>query len=183
MKNDRPGTMDGDLERLIDAEVGRALDTFRAGDFEADIRRRIRERGGREGAPARPRALQVTAWVATAAILLAGGMILLTHVRRTPRAGLGVAIETVLRRAPGSLILEWEASRFPRAAEETSRPMNGQILTALMKAHHSSASISLPDKAGASPGTGRRLRPMTLEETYRILFIDRSIERVLALTS
>jgi hypothetical protein len=183
MKDHPPETTDKSFERLIKAEVDSALARLRTGNFEADVQRRIRERTGRKGGLPRLRAFPAWAWMATAVIVFAGLLILVTHPRTTPPRGLAVVIENVLSQAPGSRAPEREWSEPRRGAAEFSAPINGQIVTALMRARQGAASVPRTDKAQVANGKGQRPRPMTLEEVYRILFIDRSIERVLALTS
>ena len=184
---DRPtGIDEGSLEHLIDVEVNAALARFRKGDFESRLRQKAREGNEGRSAPVRLRALPAWAWPAAAAVVFACGFILITSLtssRRPPRPDLAITVENILRQAPGYQALEREGVVSPRATQERLSPLNGRILTALLTVRQGPASIPLSDEVPASAGKGFKRRPMTLEEIYRILFIDRSIERVLALTS
>jgi hypothetical protein len=184
---DRPTGIDkGSLERLIDAEVDAALAKFRTSDFEPRLRQKARAESEGRSVSARLRTLPVWAWPAAAAVVFSCGLILLsslTSSRRPPLPDLAVTVENILRRAPGYHALERGEAGLPRAVEESPSPMNVQVRTALLKARRSAASMPLTDEARASSGKSSKRRPMTLEEIYRVLFLDRSIERVLALTS
>jgi len=183
MKDSPSEIHDESLERLIDAEVDSALAKFRSGNFERDVRRKIREIPQRKHVLARLRALPGAVRMAIAAILFAGGLILLIHPQKTPGTDVAIVIENVLRQTLGSQAQERGEPEPLQALEEVSSPMNGQIMTALMRVRQNSASTLLPGRGQAPASQGQRLRPMTLEETYRILFIDKSIERALALIS
>jgi len=183
MKDDVSRTGNGELERLIRAEVDAALAEFRAADFEADFRRRIRERTGRKSGPVPLRALPAAAAIAAALMAIGAGLLLFLRPWRSPQGNIITAIETVLGPTPGGQALERKGMEPSRPAEVSPSPMSSQILIALMRAHQSPAAVMQTDRSKPSAGGSRRSRPMTLEEMYRILFIDRSIERVLALTS
>jgi hypothetical protein len=181
---DRPSEiLDESLERLIDAEVDSALAKFKSGDFEGDVRRKIREIPERKNILARLRALPGAVWMAIAAIVFAGGLTLLVHPQKTPGTDVALIIENVLRQTLGSQDQERREPEPLQAPEEISSPLNGQIMTALTRVRQNSRSSLLPGGGQAPTGKVQRLRPMTLEETYRILFIDKSIERALALIS
>jgi hypothetical protein len=183
MKDRPPEIYDESLERLIEAEVDSALAKFRSGNFERDVRQRIREIPERKRVLDRLRALPGTVWMAIAAILFACGLVLLIHPQKTPGTDLAIIIENVLSQTLGSRAQERGEPEPLQAPEEIASPMNGQIMTALMRVRQNSRSTLFPSRGQVSASKGQRLRPMTLEETYRILFLDKSIERAFALIS
>ncbi len=172
------------IERLIDAEIDDSLNKFRSGDFEAHVRRSLRgmtaQKSGRKFATVIFRPL----WIAAALVLLAGAMAILILYSKTPKAAMAQAIESVLQQTPGILARENRDLEGSRAAEPTILdPLNRRIRQMLTIGRRDSESPPLPGEGTTSPGIERKMRPMTIEETYKILIIDKSIERALALIS
>jgi len=58
--------------------------------------------------------------------------------------------------------------------------MNVRIQESLAAGHRQSEETPLSPPEPSVSQEGRKVRPMTIEEIYKILIIDKSIERVLA---
>jgi hypothetical protein len=182
MRNIEPEKQEGSFESLIRAEESAALARFRAGDFEADVRKRI------AGAPRvereRPfgRILARPAWIAIAAgiLLIAVGLALFR--RPAPKPDLARSIEDILRLAPEIDTLEAGFSAGGRAPEATAVAPEADNLAALI-ARSRSFGEARSSGRGESVPRKREIRPLSLEEIYRIVSVDKSIERVLMLVS
>ncbi|MDP2913994.1 MAG: hypothetical protein Q8O91_00920 [Candidatus Aminicenantes bacterium] len=183
--NDHIQEMNHDsIERLIDAEVNDSLSKFRSGDFEAHVRSSLRGMTAQKSGRKFETVIFRPFWIAAALVLLAGAMAILILFPKTPRAAMAQAIESVLQQTPGILALENRNLEGSREAESTiPDPIGSRIREALMSGRRDSDSPPLPGEGLTSPGIGRKTRPMTIEETYKILIIDKSIERVFALIS
>lgn len=171
------------FESLIDAEVDSALAKFRSGRFEANVRESIREMAGRKSVDSLPHGLPRPARIAVAAGLLAGVVTIMILFQRTPRPDMAQAIENALQRTPGILALERHPSERLLAQEEIPSFLNNEIQSALRLGRRKPAPARQSVEGAAIPGKIQNLRPLTLEETYKILVIDKSVERVLALIS
>lgn len=179
-----PDVLDSVIDHLIAAETESALDKFRGGDFAGRVRRKIDT-----GPPPRRRrfaflgAVPRAAWVAMTAAVLVGAALLLFPPEKKQRSQIASTIEDFLRQAPVSQEVESPAAKRPRAEEDRVSPAETAIVTALL-AGKQSASAALKSAPGPkSSGEAKRLRPLGLEEMYKILFIDKSVERVLKLMS
>lgn len=172
------------IDHLIQTEVDGALDRFRPGDFEAKVRRNIRGITAEKSLRAFAHGFPHPFWIAAALGLLSGVMAILIVFHKTPRAAMAQAIESILQQTPGILALENRDLEGSRAEEPMiSSPMNIRIQKALIGGHQESGETPLPREESMPSGEGRRTRPMTIEETYKILIIDKSIARVFALIS
>jgi hypothetical protein len=179
MKNAQPEKKAETVETLIAAEVDAALGRFRAGNFKAEVRKRI-EREERT-TPWRPsRALLARpASVAAAAVILVIVAALVVLRRPAPRPNFARSIEDILRLAPGIKALE-AGSMAPRpSSEETPAASDAVHLAALIAG--SRTSEAPPPSGGIEIPARRplRIRPLSLEEIYKIVSVDKSIERVL----
>jgi hypothetical protein len=169
-----------DLEKidgLIRAEIGQALDHFRAGDFEARVRRRLAaaEKPSRGRAPF----LVKSAVPAAGAVLLAilAGVIAIVDPGRKPvRTPIDAGLfATVLRELPpfARAALNPSAGRPP--AKETA-PGAGAIANVLGSAG------SRPEGGVGEAGSGDtapKAPHLTMKKRMEILFKDKVIERVL----
>ncbi len=170
------------IERLIDAEIHAALAEFRSGHFEADVRKKIRGMGTIKKGIHFAGGFRRPVWIAAGLVLLAGAIMLTLLFHRTPRPAMARAVEAVLQQAPGIAALEYRLSQRNQEAKEIiASPMNSQIQTVLWQRGLNSGAA--PDDSLSRPKAGRGTRPMTLEEMYKILVIDKTVERVLALVS
>jgi len=181
MKDRGPEIKDDNLERLIDAEVDSALAKFRSGRFEADVRKRIDDTAVPAAAGKRSRSRFRAAWIGAAAGLAAASAAILILFPRTPGPAMVQAIGIFLRQTPGIAALESRDLAGREARESTiPSPMNVRIQEALAAGHRQSEETPLSPTEPSDSQEGRKVRLMTIEEIYKILIIDKSIERVLA---
>jgi len=183
MKNVEPVKKEEPFESLIRAEENAALARFRAGDFEAEVRKRIGR--ARRVKPERPfgRILARPAWIAAAGgmLLIAVGFALLR--RPAPKPDLARSIEGIFRMAPEIDALEAGSSAHIRIPEATAAAPDANNLAALIAGSMSSGAARSAGQGDAAPRKPRGTRPLSLEEIYRIVSVDKSIERVLKLVS
>jgi hypothetical protein len=183
MKNIEPGKKEESFESLIRAEENAALARFRAKDFEANVRRRIGDAS--QGETERPfcRIMARPAWITVAGgiLLIAVGFIVFR--RPAPKPDLARSIEDILRLAPGIEALEAGFSAGGRALEATAAAPDANKLAALIAWSMRSGAAPSAGSNEAVPRKPREMRPLDLEEVYQILFIDKSIERVLTLVT
>lgn len=181
MTNDKPEAKDGSLESLIGAEADAALARFRSGDFEADIRKRIEKAPRTKPQPRYVPILIRPVWAAIAASLFVIALGFALFYRPAPRADLARSIEKMLRLAPGIETLEAGFSapdRTPRAVSDVPDAIH---LAAVIAGSANPSPAQPSGRDEAAPQKLRDVRPLSLEEIYKILSIDKSIERVLAL--
>jgi len=172
------------IERLIDAEVNAALDKFQMSDFKSEARRNVQGMMARQHGRKFATVIFRPLWIAAALILLAGAMTILILFPKTPKAAMAQAIVSFLQQTPGVLALENRDLEGSRTDESTiPDPLSSRIRETLMNGRRDSESPPLPGEESTSPGIERKMRPMTIEETYKILILDKSIERVFTLIS
>jgi hypothetical protein len=167
-----------EIDRLIGADVGRALETFRAGDFEGRVRRRI----AAEPRPAKGITSLAKIAVPVAAVLalaLAGAIYIFDHGRSPQSAPIDPGdFAAVLSRLP---------SLSRPSSEPPSRP---DAETALAEAGRAFAGVIAAARGAEQGGQGEtagspvrpappRAAPLTMRERMEILFRDKVIERVL----
>lgn len=171
------------IEGLIDVEVSAALAKFRSGDFDAAVRKNIGEMKIQKSGISPSRGLRRPVWIAAGLGLLAGILTLTILFQKSPRPDMAQAIKNALQRAPGILALERHPSERLLAREEIPSFLNNEIQSALRLRRRKPAQAGPSEEDAATPGKIQNLRPLTLEEIYKILVIDKSVERVLALIS
>ena len=156
---------------------------FRAGDFEAAVWRRIgrasrAERKGPLGPIwARP------VWIAVAGGILIVAVGLAVFRRPAPKPDLAQSIEDTLRLATGIEALEAGSSAPGPTPEAAPAAPDANNLAALIAGNRNFGTVQSPQRVEAASQKRQEIRPMSLEEVYRILFIDKSIERVLTLVT
>ena len=174
---------EGSFEPLIRAEESAALARFRAGDFEAAVWQGIgrasrAEKNGRLGPIwARP------VWIAIAAGILLIAVGLAVFWRPGPKPDLARSIEDTLRLATGIEALEAGLSAPRPTPEAAPAAPDANNLAALIAGNRNFGTVQSPQRVEAASQKRQEIRPMSLEEVYRILFIDKSIERVLTLVT
>jgi hypothetical protein len=183
MKNVEPEKKEEPFESLIRAEENAALARFRERDFEAGIRRRIRSASWTE--PERPfgRIFARPGWIAVAGGILLIAVGVAVFRRPAPKSDLARSIEDILRLAPGIEALEAGFSAGGRALEATAAAPDANKLAALIVGNRNLGAARSPRRIDATSEKPREIRPLGLEEVYQILFIDKSIERVLTLVT
>jgi hypothetical protein len=167
------------ISETVAAEESAALARFRASDFEGSVRRRLARSGAVEARRPLFPSITPAGWGAIAGGLAACALIAaLLLPPPAELADIGDQIARCLETNPGVLSQGWEAgpSTGTDPAVEPSRLSS--ILTGLM------GDRSPDPGAPAAPAPRRSFgRPLSLEEMFKILVIDRSVERALALVS
>jgi hypothetical protein len=153
MNRNETERIDESLESLISAEENAALARFRASGFEAKIQRRIAGRPRAAGRRGIFTFLSPAGWGAVAGGLAAGALLL--AILLPPKTGTTDIARSIER------FLE----------------QNPGILA------QESGTASVEQKKTGLPVSGPAGQPLSLEEMYKILFIDMSIERVLSLVT
>lgn len=166
-----------EIESLVRSEVDQGLEKFRAGDFEARVRRRL----AAEKKPARRRVpLLVKLAVPAAAVLL---LVLVAAVYRNLVPSQGPvrppidasAIAAVLRELPPFSGPAPELAAGP--AGGTEAPRTGGAIESVIGAAVAGAAVEAgPDPARAGLP---KVAPLTMKKRMEILFKDKVIERVL----
>jgi hypothetical protein len=171
------------LEQLIAAEEKESLAAFRASDFEAKVRKKVQDVSGRKGHPSPRRAAPAAAWVRAAAVMLAGAVILLTLAKKEPGPTMTQMITDILSQTQPNRILADHAPAETAPQSEAASPMERRILAALRAGAQGPEAERLSGRsarpASIKPGSGS----LSLEETYKILIIDKAVERFLSLIS
>jgi hypothetical protein len=182
MENHKPDTTGKFLEDLIAAEEKEALARFRAGDFRSRIENRLKSAAGQKRPPFHSRRIIRPAWAGAAALIILGTAILPRILHQRPRPDFAPSVESVLRLMPGFQAIEGSAALSSEMRVSTASSWEKTIADALSRR---SAGVSLSQ--GRTPesraGQIRRGRPLGLEEIYKILFMEKSVERVLSLIS
>jgi len=181
MKNDEPRAKDVSLESMIETEAEAAVDRFRKGNFEAALRARIGEIGREEQRHPRRPVLSLPAWSGIAAGLLIVAVGFALFYRPAPKANLARSIEKALRLAPGIEGLEAGLSDPGQTPATVPDALDAVHLAAALAAGARSGDAGPAGKESAPPRGPGNVRPLSLEEIYKIVSIDKSIERVLAL--
>ena len=183
MRNIEPKENGQAFEALIRSEEDAALARFRSEDFESKVRRRIAAASPGENDRPIGRIFTRPVWIAAAAgILLIAVGIAVLH-RPAPRPDLARSIEGILRLAPGIEALEAGLWAGGGETETVSAAPDARNLAALLIGGMSSAAARSAAAGADVPRKSREARPLSLEEMYRIVSVDKSIERVLMLVS
>jgi hypothetical protein len=160
------------IERLITAEADEALEKFRSGDFAEKVRTRIES----VELPPKKRFAPLSGrfwptWAAIAGGIVIAAAVLFWSKATGPGPDMAAVIESFIRLEPAV------------RAVESPAPSPPAIVSALLAGRQS----AIPPKRTApdanAPVRVGRPAPLGLEEMYKILFVDKSIERVLALMS
>jgi len=179
MRNPPPEIENDRIQRLIAEEENTALAKFRACDFEANVRKRIAEIPARKSGPSFRQILPIPAWVAIAVGLLFTGLVVVFLSQKTPRSNMAHTIEAVLGQTDGFLAKRYDAAERRQPGGEVVSAADNFLTDVLRNA----SSARNPASPLPAPAKTPRVKPLRLEEIYRILFIDKSIERVLTLIS
>jgi len=182
MKNIEAEKKEEQFKSLIRAEESAALARFRSEDFESHVRRRITV-SPKEKARPFGRMLARPVWIAAAGgiLLIAVGISLLR--RPAPKPDLARSIEGILRLAPDFRALEVGLGARSRGSEAAAAAPDASNLAALIVGGMSSAATRSAEPGAEVMRKSRETRPLSLEEIYRIVTVDKSIERVLMLVS
>ena len=174
-KPDRP---DETIDRLIAAETESALAKFRAGDFNARVQRRIE---ARTPAPVKRSAflgiIPKPAWIAaaTAVVVLAAAAVLFFSPVKERKPLMASAIEQLILHAPAAENAGIPPVQKPGESSPTLSPMESTIVRALLAGKAGASRQRMPEARVL------RIPSLSLEEKVKILLIDKSVERVLAL--
>jgi hypothetical protein len=179
-----PNSQSDVIEQVIAAETERALARFRTKDFAADVQKRIAA-----GSPPKKRRFRILGavprpvWIAFAVAIVAGAGLLLLSPGRKQRPQMASTIERLLLHLP-----DWDKAESPSDLPRDDEagvfsPMQTAIVQALLAGRKSAAATPPAFQEAKPAGEVKRLPPLGLEEMYKILFIDKSVERVLALIS
>jgi len=165
-----------EIDRLIRVELGQALEKFRAGDFEARVRRRL----AAEAEPVRRGAslvLKIAVPAAAVLVLVLAAAVLIfdpgpAPVRIATDAG---PIAAVLRELPPFSGSAPDLAAGP--AGETEVPGTGGAIASILNA----AGAGKEGQEGPGPirPDDRKVAPLTMKKRMEILFRDKVIERVL----
>ena len=167
---------------IIAEEQRAALTRFRASSFEAGIQERI------DAIPPAERRRGIGAYLSPAGWgAVAGGLAacaLLLAILLPPaaeKADIARSIERFLERNPEVLVQLSGTSGIGGGLDPAGNASSG--LSAILAGIRGERNTSVEQKRIGPLVSGPFGRPLSLEEMYKILFIDMSIERVLALIS
>lgn len=173
-------TADETIGKLIRAEEEDALARFRAIDFGTAVQQRIEETRRPEAEPRIASIRRRPAWAGLAAAfaIAAAGVIML--LRPAPGSELIRSIESVLR----STTLGEKREALPSSSRPIpgGSPAPGAVTFGALIADRLGAS-SAPSPDDGAKEKPESVRPLSLEEIYKIAIVDRSIERVLKLAT
>ncbi len=169
------------IEKLIAMEEEESLARFRASDFETKVRTKVRQLSGREGRHSLRRAVPTAAWVSLAAVMLAGAVILVILPKKTSGPDMAQMIADVLRQTPRIQTMK-ENARIETAPEnKVASPMEQGFRSVLLAGIQSPGSDRSLNPNSPPASAKPKSRFLSLEETYKILVIDKAVERFLAL--
>ena len=171
------------IEKLIAMEEEESLAKFRASDFEAKARKRIGGISGRKGRSSLWRTVPAAAWVSLAAVMLAGTVILLILPKKAPGPDMAQMIADILVQSPPIRVPADHAPAETAPQNEVASPMGRKILSVLLGGSQNSESDRSLNRSSPPTSAQPKSRSLSLEETYKILIIDKAVERFLALIS
>jgi hypothetical protein len=171
------------VESLIESEEKAGLARFRSGDFEADVRKRIEATATRKGDIPAARQLPRPAWLVVAGCVLAAGLALVFLLPTSPRPDIARTIEKALAQGTEIQALWDVTSKQAQAGDELAPLPNKTIMTAVTYLIQNASLEKNPASAPSPAGSKPAVRPLGLEGIYKILIIDKSVERVLAFLS
>ena len=185
MTPDRPDDTNDLIDRLVAAESNDALAEFRTKDFAAAVRKKMaagppprKRRFAFLGAVPRPARI-----AGVAALIFIGVALLLLPPGKKQERLMASTIESLLLHAPGGG--EVEAPGALRSPEDapTPSPTESAIVRAILAGKESASAVAKSGPDARVPAPAKRPRPLGWEEMYKILFIDKTVERVLTLMS
>lgn len=182
MENHKPDTTGKFIEDIIAAEEKEALARFRACDFLSHIEKRLQSLPAESFRSRLRRMIWRPAWVVILGVALLGGMALRLVIHRSPRPNFSATIEQALHRMPGFQAIEGSVPLPSEMRASATSSWEKRIADALSRpsAEAAKSQIRSPESRA---GQIRRGRPLSLEEIYKILFMEKSVERVLSLIS
>ncbi len=151
-----------ELETIVGDEIGSALRTFRASNFEARLRGWIRSESERPGRTRRPGRRRVLAWAGLALILVSGVSVGVWIRSRASRVGTAFAtIKTVLAGSPLFHPTSADKPSAPVLSAASPSPFEDSFERALCPLFQRSLSAPLGDSASYTP------KPVSVEELDR----------------
>jgi hypothetical protein len=182
MENHKSDTTDKLIDNLIAAEEKEALARFRAGDFRSRIENRLISAADQKHPPFYSRLIIRPAWAGAAVVIILGTAVLFRIVHQKPQPLFAPTVENALRLMPGFRAIEGSPPLSPEMRVATASSWEKTIGDALSRR---SAGVSLNRSGTPEPRTGgiSGSRPLGLAEIYRMLFMEKSVERVLSLIS
>jgi len=179
MRDAEPEKTDELFASLIDAETDAALARFRSGNFEANVWKHVKDAA--RSSPKSPFApiLARPVWGGIAAGILVIAVGFALFHRPVPRVDLARSIEDGLRLAPGIEALEAELSAPDRKPVAEPDAPDAIRLAAVIAGNRDAGGARSTGRGEEISLKKRGLRPLSLEEIYKIVSIDKSIERVL----
>lgn len=170
------------IEKLIAEEKEVALRRFRAGDFSSRVRALTQaKRKGRSLSSLRLR-IPLAAWGGAALLVVLGIIAFFIFTPRTPQTSATQTIENFLRQTPAVQGLTRSQEFSTKEVETGASRFKESIVMALS----SSGRNQLSEKTGQDklvPDSRSPQMPhLDLENMYRILIREKSIERVLSLS-
>jgi hypothetical protein len=182
MENHKPDTTGKFIEDLIAAEEKEALARFRAGDFRSQIENRLKSAADHKRQPFHPRLVIQPVWAGVAVLIILGTAILPRILHQRPRPDFAPTMENVLRLMPGFLAIE-DSVPLPSEMRASATSSWEKTIAAALSRPAAEAAKSQIRSPESNSGQIRRGRPLSLEEIYKILFMEKSVERVLSLIS
>jgi hypothetical protein len=171
------------IERLIAREEEEALAKFRASDFRRRIEKKI-QAASKQAIHHPPfHSILRPVWLLPVLAILSGSVLFVLIIHRTPQPDIAAAIEDVLRRTPGVQAIENKPVGKADTGNMSASPMEKTMAAVFYQVIKNTALNQAQIKNSEPPATVLEARPLSLEEIYKILFVDKSIERVLALIS
>jgi len=180
MTEDKTDSRRNLIDEPISAEKAEALAKFRSRYFRTLVERRLREAAADEARRPVLRRVSWPIWAASLILLVVAGVFVSRALRPAPGFDQPTAVMRFLELLPGIRNIDVRPAGPIGESEKSSAGPGRSIAAALW---------DLEERASASrsPGPGRSgifpAGSLSLEETYRILFIEKSVERVLMRTA
>ena len=181
MKNRTDETKKDVIEKLIATEEEESLARFRASEFEMKIRTKVRGISKHRERLSLRQTVPAAVWIGLASAILVGAVVFLIIPKKTPGPDMAQMIAAVLRQTPRIQAIEGNAIAEAAPQNEVASPLEQRILSTLLggiKNPESNRSLNWnPPPWSAKP----KSRFLSLEETYKILVIDKAVEHLLVL--
>jgi hypothetical protein len=181
MRNRTDETKTDVIEKLIAMEEEDSLVKFRASDFGTKIRRSVRDSVEGKERFSRWREAPAAAWVSLASVILISAVVVLIIPQKTPGPNMAQMIADVLGQSPPIRALADDAPAETAPQNEVASPMERRILSALLAWIQGPESDRLSGQSTRPASIKPKSGPLSLEETYKILNIDKAVERFLTL--